>query len=118
MSTARTLRPRVDFGDDHDAGALSCLPCRRSGLASSPASVTKAAEEATSIAIEGAKQMAPNPLKIRSASKGESSSSLAPVASPTILRPAGRAAARASGHLAKACDVEERPLEVLDGRVL
>ena len=30
MSTARTLRPRVDFGDDHDAGgALSCLPCCR-----------------------------------------------------------------------------------------
>ena len=31
MSTARTLRPRVDFGtDDHDGGgALSCLPCCR-----------------------------------------------------------------------------------------
>ena len=30
MSTARTLRPRVDFGtDDHDTSALSCLPCCR-----------------------------------------------------------------------------------------
>ena len=25
MSTARTLRPRIDFGDDHDAGGALSL---------------------------------------------------------------------------------------------